>query len=119
LEDGENGNPITNAQITEGANAEKNKTGLYALEKADIFNILCIPPYSKTKDIEDATYEAAMTYCQKRRAVLLIDSPSDWNTTQDAITGLDDFDKHNYAAMYFPRLFKPNPLKNNQIEAFV
>ncbi|TXE07842.1 phage tail sheath family protein [Gelidibacter salicanalis] len=103
---------------TEVKGSETDKTGLYALEKTDIFNILCIPPYSKTADIEAATYNDVMPYCKRRRAVLLIDCPS-WGDIQAAITGLGNFDKDNYAALYFPRLLKPNPLKNNQIEEFV
>ena len=36
---------LTKADDFTPANAEQAKTGLYALEKADLFNLLCIPPY--------------------------------------------------------------------------
>lgn len=117
LVSGTNGSSISNTEIL---GSETNKTGLYMLENTDIFNILCIPPYTKTDDIEVGTYEEAMTYCEKRRAILLIDSPNDWETMAQALTGLDSFSKKDdHTAIYFPRLLKPNPLKNNQIESFV
>jgi uncharacterized protein len=116
LEGGSDGTvPISSTEVLGN---ETNKTGLYALEKADIFNMLCIPPYSKTADVDDTTFETAMAYCKKRRAVLLIDAPGSWTSMQDAIDNVDDFDRDDYSAMYFPRLLKPNPLKNNQIESF-
>ena len=117
LADGSNGTvPISDTELL---GSETNKTGLYALEKADIFNILCIPPYTKTDDIAAGTYEEAMNYCKKRRAVLLRDAPSGWGNMQQAITGVNAMNPDNYSALYFPRLLKPNPLKNNQIEEFV
>ena len=56
---------------------------------------------------------------KKRRAVLLRDAPSGWGNMQQAITGVNAMNPDNYSALYFPRLLKPNPLKNNQIEEFV
>ncbi|HSI71293.1 MAG TPA: phage tail sheath C-terminal domain-containing protein, partial [Gillisia sp.] len=96
-----------------------DKNGLYALEKVDLFKILCIPPYSKNEDIEDSTFESALTYCKKRRAILLVDPPSSWTSMANAISGFENFDKSNYGVIYFPRLLKPNPLMGNQIEEFV
>jgi hypothetical protein len=52
--------------------SQQDKTGLYALEKADLFNILCIPPVSRTVDITNATWTAAAQYCLDRRAFLQI-----------------------------------------------
>ena len=120
LENGSNGLPITSTQIL---GVEDDKTGLYALEKADLFNILCIPPYAKDSDIEATTYSDAITYCRKRRAVCLVDSPEDWNSRSDAVTAVTNNTFPNstddHAAILFPRLMKPNPLKNNQIEEYV
>ncbi|CAH8296328.1 hypothetical protein EV196_11159 [Mariniflexile fucanivorans] len=108
--------PITDTEVL---GSDTNKTGLYALEKADIFNLLCIPPYNNNNDIQAGTYETAMGYCKKRRAVLLRDAPSSWGNMQQAIDGVKAMNPDNYSALYFPRLLKPNPLKNNQIEEFV
>ncbi|MGO3183885.1 MAG: phage tail sheath family protein [Aequorivita sp.] len=115
----ESSNEHLEISSTEVLGSEIDKTGLYALDKADIFNILCIPPYSWESDIEESTYETAMIYCEKRRAILLIDPPKNWKSMQAATTGLNNFDKNSHAAIYFPRLLKANPLKNNQVEEFV
>jgi hypothetical protein len=48
------------------------KTGLYALEKADIFNLLCIPPDERSGDIPPEVASEALTYCVERRAMLIL-----------------------------------------------
>jgi hypothetical protein len=105
--------------------SETNKTGLFALVRTDLFNLLCIPPYSPTQDVETSVWSAAAAYCEKRRAMLLVDAPSAW-TSKDAAKGdgsttgvgaLGTSSKN--AAVFFPRLRQPNPLHDNQLEAFV
>jgi phage tail sheath protein FI len=53
--------------------------------------------------------------------MLLIDPPSTWNDKDDAKTGIDagvgSVSKN--AAIFFPRLRQPNPLRDNQPEDFV
>ena len=100
---------------------EASKKGLYALEHADIFNLLCIPPYLKEvdQDVDTDVLTAAATYCEKRRALLLVDPPKSWESKDNAkkgfpIKGLSS----NNAAIFFPRIQVPNPLRDNQVEAF-
>ncbi len=101
------------------------KTGLYALENADIFNLLCIPPFkgsdvSATEDVTGDVWAAAAAYCLKRRAMLLVDPPKGWNK-EKAREGvpLPGIGTHTNAAIYFPPIKKPNLLRDNQIEEFV
>ena len=102
---------------------EAKKEGLYALAQADLFNILCIPPY-KQGDVDVNLVSAAAAYCEKRRAMLLVDPPSDWTTKDKARDEFNDADNDNVgtrsrnAALYFPRLKQPNPLHDNQMEIF-
>lgn len=107
-----------------GPGSEVAKTGLFALEKADLFNLLCIPPFKdldngKGGDVDVGILDPAAAYCEKRRAMLLIDPPSAWGdkdvakTKVGAIGGLS-----KNAALFFPRLRQPNLLRNGQIEAF-
>lgn len=109
------------------ANGEANKKGLYALEQADLFNLLCIPPYKQAADgmdVEPGLVSAAASYCERRRAMLLLDSPSAWTTKDKAREGFTDPNddkvgtRSRNAALFFPRLRLPNPLRENQIEAF-
>jgi Bacteriophage tail sheath protein len=106
--------------------AQLNKKGLYALEKADLFNLLCIPPYrlDEALDTEVALVTDAAAYCKTRRAMLIVDPPKNWVTQKIAA---DDFGDSNqdhvgtrgsHAALFFPRLKQPNPLRENQIEEF-
>jgi phage tail sheath protein FI len=106
-----------------GPGKENDKKGLFALQNADLFNILCIPPYKLNAsglDVESALIGQAAAYCQRRRAFLIVDPPSDWNTKDKAKAGVGAVGTgSNYAALFFPRLRQPNPLRGNQVEDFV
>jgi Bacteriophage tail sheath protein len=106
-------------------NGLTNKMGLYALEQADLFNILCIPPYhapADTLDVDVNLVSAAAAYCEKRRAMLIVDAPKDWTSKENARKKFTDASQDNVgtnsrnAALYFPRLLQPNPLRDNQTE---
>jgi uncharacterized protein len=113
-------------------NGQTNKKGMYALEQlfaqASLFNILCIPPYkasTDTLDVDVNLISAAASYCEERRAMLLVDPPKDWTDKRRAKEKFTDAAQENVgtrsknAAIYFPRLIQPNSLKNNQMEEFV
>lgn len=103
-----------------GAGNEGNKTGLFALEKADLFNLLCIPPYQHGGDIDDTLIGAAAAYCEKKRAMLIVDPPAAWNTVQEVIDGLPDIGTSSKnSAFFFPRIRQSNPLRENKLEEFV
>lgn len=121
---GKDGDVLTDDEFTEGSNLEDKKQGIYALEKTDIFNLLCIPPYRDDGDIDSAILPAVASYCEKRRAFLIVDPPTSW-TSKDAakgdgsttgIAGLGTNSKN--AAVFFPRIVKPDPLKDNQLGVF-
>lgn len=115
---GSDGGDLTTAEFI-GKGKEGAKQGLYALEHADIFNLLCIPPYQANGDIDyDQLLPAAISYCAKRRAIMLVDPPSDWNSKEKAIAGIKTLPKHENAAIFFPRLKQPNPEREGQIEVF-
>jgi phage tail sheath protein FI len=101
--------------------SEADKQGLYALEKVDLFNLLCIPPYSPMQDVDKNLWAAAASYCERRRAMLLVDAPQNWNSKSQAKSGLDkDIGlRHKNAALFFPRLRQPNPERDKQMESFV
>ena len=106
-------------------------TGIYALDKVDLFNILCIPDATRAlasdpKKLDaanlnpNAIFGAAMTYCKQRRAFLLVDAPPDVN---DVATGVDWISSvltvhDTNGAAYFPRLKLPDPLNNFQLRTF-
>ncbi|MDQ1439574.1 MAG: uncharacterized protein QOK43_3203 [Acidimicrobiaceae bacterium] len=101
------GSALKAADFTDDAAAAAH-TGLYALDGADTVNLLCIPPHAADTDIELGLVAAATTYCEKRRAVFLVDPRRDWTDVSDAMAWIDEVDgaKAN-AAVYFPRLRRP------------
>lgn len=105
-------------------------TGLYALDKVDLFNLLVIPdatraaagnPFNLDPAVDpNAVYSAAISYCQTRRAFLLLDCPPyvkdvpsaiDWKTSGLVVTD-------NHGAAFFPRVRLPDPLNNYQLRTF-
>lgn len=102
-----------------GPNMQTNKKGLYALEKADLFNILCIPPYLDD-DVEADLIAEAAVYCEQRRSMILIDPRTTWidkDTAKNGIPALGTLSKN--AAVFFPRLRQPDPMRENQVGDFV
>ena len=99
------------------------KEGIYALEKADLFNLLCVPPLTMDDDIGQATHAAALAYARSRRAVYLVDSPAAWSDAADPVgtaeAGLDALvPKLDNGAIYFPRIRSPDPLQENRLAEF-
>ncbi len=101
------------------------RKGIYALENAEIFNILCLPPLSSEKDLTPDTIARAASYCEKRRAMLLIDPPAEAKDPdlikeflRDKLqVSLKSSGKKN-AALFFPRIRMANSLKKNLLEDF-
>ncbi len=119
---GSDGAALTQAVLT-GPGTQSNSTGLFALDKADLFNLLCIPPHSRGGDIENQLIEDAIAYCTKRRAVFVIDSPAGWMDRAAAVAGVNVQpavigSATRNAAIFFPRLRAPDPLRENQVDDF-
>jgi uncharacterized protein len=103
-----------------GVGMMAQKKGLYALLDADLFNLLCIPPYLATSgdvldgDVDPALMSEAAQFCERRRAMLLVDARSDWNSVEKAIAGVDGVGTASAnAALFFPRMVEPIQLRDN------
>jgi phage tail sheath protein FI len=94
------------------------QSGLYALHKAGDFSLLCLPEET-TGGIPPEVISAAAQMCEQRRAFLLLDPPPGWTSPQAAAAGAGQTgtDSAN-AAVFFPRLVRPNPLKGGSSAAF-
>ena len=99
---------------------DPKKSGLYALEDVDLFNILCIPRAADlpTTDMQ-AVYSEALSYCEERRAFMIIDISETTNNLEDARDWLDDnaLFRHRNAAAYFPRPRIPDPLNDYRLKS--
>jgi len=124
--DGNDGGVITDAQVSDPG-LEADREGIWALEKADLFNLLCIPPFTldNTGDISPQTRSAAAAYCLRRRAIYIADPLYDWDEHSDITdpaTGLDSatwgLSRNTNTALYFPRVVQPNPLQEGRLAEF-
>jgi len=121
LHRGHDGQPINDAHISD-PRLQTMRRGLWALDNADIVNLLCIPPLRADRDVASATWEAARAYCKERRAMLLVDPPAEWQSPDDVLAGMDAADsimtRGENAALFFPRVRAPNPLAQDRLETF-
>ena len=117
---GDDGLAIGDADVADPGLAA-DKQGIWALDAADLFNLLCIPPFGPDDEVDPATWNVAAQYCEGRRAMLLIDPPRAWNSPDDvddaAVIG-HVVQRHPNTALYFPWIMAANPLKENRLEAF-
>jgi uncharacterized protein len=98
-----------------------NKTGLYALEDVDLFNILCIPRAAVIGETDINTMNAVVSeveaYCDERRAFFIVDLPYQVNGVQDVIDWLNTNAgvRDNNSALYFPNPRIPDPLNGYRL----
>jgi phage tail sheath protein FI len=96
------------------------RSGIYALDSVDLFNLLCIPcdPAGADEELR-SLHQAAATYCYKRRAMLILDPPAAWSDharqgrfdlIQPADLGIGGPEPEaRNCAVYFPRIKKLDP----------
>ncbi len=93
------------------------KTGLYALEDVDLFNILCLPDAPRLGSANaQALYAVAEAYVESRRAMVIVDIPDSVAQIDQMQTWIADNDslRDANAAVYFPRTCIPDPLNQNR-----
>jgi hypothetical protein len=109
--DGDDGAPLTDYDLI---GSSLDHTGVFALHQAEYFNFLCIPPLSRDRDVGPSALLVAARYCKERRALLIVDPPSMWQTADDALSGLRDWNFPNEnALMYFPRVLAHDKLRGH------
>jgi hypothetical protein len=91
--------------------SQANRTGIYALESVDLFNILCLPGVSDAGILADS-----VAYCLARRAFLIVDAPSNVDTpdAMDTLIAGTSLPKSDHAAVYFPWVKIADPLNNGK-----
>lgn len=107
---------------------QDKKTGMQALRKTDIFNLLCVPPIDRGGEVDKGVRETAAKLCRDERALFIVDPLQAWDAIPDSaaatakasvqggsVMALADAD---HAALYFPRLKKRDPLRGGQLDIF-
>ena len=97
-----------------------DKSGIYALENVDIFNLLSIPRVTDLNDTDAlSVISAAQAYCAGRWAFYIIDPPRNRNTVQQ----INDWQASKLnpdenSALYFPLVAVPDPLDGMRLNNF-
>ena len=106
--DGDDGSPLTDYDVIGSAPAG---TGLFALA-ATSFNLLCIPPLDREREVGASTLLVAARFCRERQALLLVDPPRAWEGATAALAGLRDWPfRSDSAVMFFPWLMAYDRLR--------
>jgi Bacteriophage tail sheath protein len=105
--------PYTSADVYPSFIGDRDqRTGIFALEQVDLFNLLCLPGITDTATLMDAA-----AYCEDRRAFFIIDAPDKVSTPADmaaAVSGTA-LPKSDHAAVYYPWIQISDPLKNGKL----
>jgi phage tail sheath protein FI len=128
--------PVAASQVNDGSDLivsnyigdDNLKTGISALLKTDLFNLLCIPPPTRGGNTDASVYTKAAKMCVDKRAMLIVDPPAEWGANIDKAVstpiqqlgalGVTGIYARN-AALYYPLVIKPDPLRENQPDLFV
>jgi Bacteriophage tail sheath protein len=135
------GFPTTGATSGEDGNqsdanlvpAADDGTGVFALARADLFNLLSIPPFLPASDtnagrvLGAAAKGRAARFCMEQRALFIVDPHPDWTAPSQITTGgtalgtyvasISSDDRRN-AALYFPYFRAADPLQNDALVEF-
>jgi phage tail sheath protein FI len=113
--DADDGGPLTDYDIIGSA---ARGTGLFALDAAESFNLLCIPPLARDVDVGPSTLLVANRYCRERRALLFVDPPLAWDSAAKALAEMRHWPlPSDSACMFFPRLLGYDKLRG-RFESF-
>ena len=100
--DGDDGAPLTDYDLIGSAEAG---TGLFALAGAEDVRFVCIPPLARDRDVGPGVLLVAGRLCRERNALLIVDPPAAWQSCDDAVQGLLEFEfRSEHALMCFPRI---------------
>ncbi|MCL7945447.1 phage tail sheath subtilisin-like domain-containing protein [Marinobacter sp. ATCH36] len=88
--------------------------GIYLLDQVDLFNILCVPA-----ETSPTVVDSLQTFCQKRRAFLIVDSSKGASASTMSATNasMANADASN-SALYYPWVEAADPLDENRARTF-
>jgi phage tail sheath protein FI len=120
----ENGGGTAVAVRVEDAGSAAVLAGLAVLDGVDLVNLLILPAECADEDDARAIVAEAAAYCERRRAMLLVDPPSSWGTPEALVAAFADGAEAAVgaaspnAALYAPRLRRQDPTQGDAISAF-
>lgn len=110
--DGDDGDALSDYDIIGDAKAG---SGLFALQGADPFNFLCVPPLTRELDVGLPALLVALRVCRQQHAMLIVDPPARWSDASDALSDLRAWPFHSEdAVMFYPRVHAFDRLRGRQ-----
>lgn len=105
------GNQAWVVRVAKNAKLPRLRAGLRSLDAVDLFNLLVLPGVTTP-----AVVALAASYCQTRRAFLVLDAPASAKTPEQMEQAARNlkFDSKSHAAVYYPWVGIPDPLNKNQ-----
>lgn len=117
---GNDGAPVSAANYTTGSNLRSGQRGVYALEQVGLVNLIVVPPYTPSGDVDEQVITDTIEYAGTRRAMMIMDPPSAWTRAANAVEGVSTtgFPVSSHAAVYFPRIRQPDPARDDRVATF-
>ncbi len=113
--DGNDGAPLSDYDLIGSA---ADRTGLFALQVLQRLDFVYMPPLTREQDVGQSALLVASRFCRDQHAMLIVDPPHGWTSTQAALTGIRQFNfACDQALMFYPRLIVQDRLRN-RAEAF-
>ncbi|MDX6676467.1 MAG: uncharacterized protein QOE31_519 [Solirubrobacteraceae bacterium] len=116
-EGGSDGEPVGADDITTGEGLRERGRGLYALDHVDRVNLVVLAPHTPDADVEDRVLEDTIAYATERRALVIVDPPARWADVDAAVAAASELTSSPNAAVYFPRIRRPDPLRGGELTA--
>jgi phage tail sheath protein FI len=104
------------ASVDDMVGSQAQKTGFFALEKADYFSLVCGAFAFGSADNAKHFYERVLPYCAQRRAMLFVDLPAGV-APQDSGGFLGNL-RHKNAVTYLPRLRAADPAQGGSLQTY-
>ena len=120
----ENGGTTAVAVRVEDAGSAAVRGGIAVLDEVDLVNLLVLPAESSDREDARDTVAEAAAFCERRRAMLLVDPPSSWTSAERMSAALADGPAAAVgtaspnAALYAPRLRRADPAQGGAIGTF-
>lgn len=102
--------------------------GIAALDHADVVSLVVIPPHTDPGagvpvtegGVDTTVVDAAIAWAEDNRALVLLDPDPAWDEVTDVTTADTggNLPVSTNAAMYFPRIRQPDPLRDLQVTTF-
>lgn len=110
--DGEDGDVLSDYDLI---GSQQRRSGIFALEDGPRFNFLCIPAPERNRDLGMSVLVVGARFCRRHHALLLVDPPLAWDSTQVALGAARSWPFHSMdALMFFPRITALNRLSGEQ-----